>query len=90
MSLLILLAIAAGCGALGQALAGYSLGGCLISMVIGFIGAVLGGWLAGVLGLPAFIVIDVGGEPFPIIWAVVGSALFALVVGAVSRPRRYV
>jgi uncharacterized membrane protein YeaQ/YmgE (transglycosylase-associated protein family) len=36
---LVLLAIAAICGAIGQSLAGYDLGGCLVSIIVGFIGA---------------------------------------------------
>jgi uncharacterized membrane protein YeaQ/YmgE (transglycosylase-associated protein family) len=87
-SFLILLLIASICGALGQAIAGYSLGGCLVSAAVGFLGAFLGAWIAGELGLPAFFVIDVGGQPFPVVWAVIGSALFALVLGVISRGRR--
>lgn len=88
LSLLLLLLIAAAAGAAGQALAGYSLGGCLVSIVVGFVGAWLGTWLATQLELPTFLVITVGGEPFPIIWAVLGSALFALVVGLLTRRSR--
>ena len=47
---LVLLAIAAICGALGQSLAGYDLGGCVISIIVGFIGAWLGMWIAGKMG----------------------------------------
>lgn len=83
----ILLLIAATCGALGQALAGYSLGGCLVSIGVGFVGAFLGGWLAGEFGLPAIFVIDVGGQPFPVVWSIIGSALFALVLGVIARRR---
>ena len=39
---LILLAIAGIVGALGQAIAGFSRGGCLTSIAVGFIGALLG------------------------------------------------
>ena len=39
VGLLVLLLIAAICGGIGQSLAGYSLGGCLVSIVVGFIGA---------------------------------------------------
>ena len=85
VALLILLVIAAVCGAAGQALAGYSLGGCVVSMVIGFVGAYVGMWLAGVLGLPDFLVLTVGGQPFPVVWAVLGSALLALAFGLVRR-----
>ena len=87
--LIILLIIAAIAGGLGQALAGYSLGGCLVSIIVGFIGAYIGLWLARVLGLPTFLTLDVQGEPFPIVWSVIGSALFAAVVGLITR-RRYV
>ena len=50
--LLILLLIAGICGALGQAIGGYSHGGCLVSIALGFIGALLGTWLARALGSP--------------------------------------
>ena len=49
---LVLLLFAAICGAIGQSLAGYDLGGCLVSIIVGFIGAYLGLWLAGKMGLP--------------------------------------
>ncbi|MEZ4615980.1 MAG: GlsB/YeaQ/YmgE family stress response membrane protein [Caldilineaceae bacterium] len=87
MGFIVLLLIAAVCGALGQAIAGYSLGGCLISIVVGFVGAFLGMWIARQFGLPEFFVINVDGEPFPIIWSILGSALLAAVVGLVTRPR---
>jgi uncharacterized membrane protein YeaQ/YmgE (transglycosylase-associated protein family) len=91
--LLILLLIAAICGSVGQSLAGYDLGGCLVSIVVGFIGAYLGMWLAGKLGLPELLAVNIEGKPFPIIWAVIGSALFTLIVAlirrAISGPRRY-
>lgn len=86
--LLALLLIAAVAGALGQAIAGYSLGGCLVSAAVGLIGALLGGWLAGVLGLPELFVLDVAGWPFPVVWAILGATLFSLVVGLLSRGRR--
>jgi uncharacterized membrane protein YeaQ/YmgE (transglycosylase-associated protein family) len=89
LGFLILLVIAAICGALGQSIAGYSLGGFLISILVGFVGAWLGAWLAGQLGLPEWFVINVDGEPFPIVWAIIGSALVALLVGLLTR-RRYV
>jgi len=86
---LVLLLIAAVCGAIGQALAGYSLGGCLVSAVVGFVGAFLGLWLARQLGLPEVLVIRVGGETFPVLWSIVGSALLALILGLLSRRRRW-
>lgn len=82
---LVLLLIAAIAGAIGQSIAGYSLGGCLVSAAVGLIGALLGGWLAGATGLPELFVIQVGDWPFPVVWAIIGATLFSLVVGLISR-----
>jgi uncharacterized membrane protein YeaQ/YmgE (transglycosylase-associated protein family) len=90
MSLLgfvILLIIAAVCGSIGQALAGYTRGGCLVSLVLGFIGAYLGLWLAQQLGLPEIFVINIEGRPFPIVWSILGAALLAALFGLISRRR---
>lgn len=87
---LILLAIAAVTGALGQALAGYSVGGCLASILIGFIGAFVGTWLAGQLGLPEIFSVVIDGEAFPVVWAVIGSAILSFLFGLIGGRRRYV
>ncbi len=81
----ILLIIAAVCGSIGQSLAGYSLGGCLVSIFVGFIGAYLGVWLAGQLGLPELWNLNIERKPFPVIWSVIGSALFTLVIAFLRR-----
>lgn len=82
---LVLLVIAAICGSIGQSLAGYDLGGCLVSVIVGFIGAYIGLWMAAKMGLPRFFEITVEGKPFPVIWAVIGSALFTLIVALLRR-----
>lgn len=87
LGFIVLLIIAAIAGALGQAISGYSLGGFLVSIVVGLIGALIGWWLAGALGLPELFVVNVEGQPFPVVWAIIGSALFALIVGLLSRRR---
>ncbi|MEZ4737616.1 MAG: GlsB/YeaQ/YmgE family stress response membrane protein [Caldilineaceae bacterium] len=84
---LVLLVIAAICGALGQALAGYSTGGCIISLILGFVGAFLGVWLAQQFGLPELFVVNIDGQPFPIVWSVIGAAILAAIAGLISRPR---
>ncbi len=87
--ILALVVIAAVAGGIGQAIAGYSLGGCLVSAVVGFIGALLGLWLARQLGLPELWVINIGGRPFPVIWSIIGSALFTVVIGVLTRDREW-
>lgn len=90
---LVLLAIAAVCGAIGQSLAGYDLGGCLVSIVVGFIGAYIGMWLAKEMHLPELFAIRIEGKSFPIIWSVIGSAIFTIIVALIRRAttggRRY-
>lgn len=88
IGLLILLIIAAIAGSIGQALAGYSLGGCLVSIIVGFIGAYLGMWLAQTLNLPELFTITIEGQPFPLVWSIIGSALLTLIIGLFTR-RRY-
>lgn len=87
LDFIILLLIAGVCGSIGQALSGYSLGGCLVSIAVGFVGALLGMWLARALGLPEFFAISVGGKNFPIVWSIIGSGLLAAAVGLLTRRR---
>jgi uncharacterized membrane protein YeaQ/YmgE (transglycosylase-associated protein family) len=77
LGLLVLIVIAAAAGAAGQALVGFSRGGCLVSIAVGFVGAYLGLWIAQQMHLPTFLVINVDGQPFPLVWAIVGSAILA-------------
>jgi uncharacterized membrane protein YeaQ/YmgE (transglycosylase-associated protein family) len=89
IQLLLLLLIAGICGSIGQAIAGYGRGGCLVSIALGFIGALLGTWLAGALGLPELFAFDVGGQRFPIIWSIIGAALFVAVISLIARNRSW-
>jgi uncharacterized membrane protein YeaQ/YmgE (transglycosylase-associated protein family) len=87
IDLLLLLLVAGICGALGQAIGGFSRGGCLVSIALGFIGALVGLWLARSVGLPEPFPVEVGGRTFPVIWAIIGSALFVAVIGLITRRR---
>ena len=90
LGFVVLLVIAAIAGSLGQAIAGYSLGGCLTSIVVGFIGAFVGRWIAGQFGLPEPLMISIQGESFPLLWSVLGSALFTAVIAFLFRRRRVI
>ena len=88
LGLLLLLLVAAVAGALGQAIVGYSAGGCLVSIALGFVGALLGGWIAGELGLPEPFPLVIQGQPFPLVWSIIGAALFVALLSLISGRRR--
>jgi uncharacterized membrane protein YeaQ/YmgE (transglycosylase-associated protein family) len=88
VGLLILLLIAGLCGAVGRAIAGGTNGGCLVSIALGFIGALIGSWLAHRLRLPELFAITVGREHFPVLWSIIGAALFVALVHLLSGGRR--
>jgi uncharacterized membrane protein YeaQ/YmgE (transglycosylase-associated protein family) len=85
--ILLLLLIAAVVGALGQAIAGYSAGGCLVSIVLGFIGALLGRWLSAQLGLPDLLIVHFRDLDFPVLWSIVGAALLVALLSLISGRR---
>jgi uncharacterized membrane protein YeaQ/YmgE (transglycosylase-associated protein family) len=82
---LLFLLVAGIAGALGKALAGYFPGGFLVSIIVGYIGALIGTWLARQLSLPAWLTINIGGTAFPFLWAVIGAAVFLAILGFISR-----
>jgi uncharacterized membrane protein YeaQ/YmgE (transglycosylase-associated protein family) len=84
---LVLLVVAGICGSIGRALAGYSHIGCLGSIALGFIGAVLGMWIARELHLPHLMMFRIGNESFPVLWSIGGSALFVAVLSFFTRRR---
>jgi uncharacterized membrane protein YeaQ/YmgE (transglycosylase-associated protein family) len=87
LDVVVLLIIAGICGALGQAISGFSRGGCLVSIALGFIGAILGMWLARQLGLPELFPVHIGTTNFPIVWSIIGSAVFVAIISLITRSR---
>jgi uncharacterized membrane protein YeaQ/YmgE (transglycosylase-associated protein family) len=87
VEIIMLLVIAAICGSLAQLIVGYSHGGCLVSAALGLIGAVIGEWIARALNLPEILPLKIGDHPFPIVWSIIGAALFVAVLGLATRRR---
>jgi uncharacterized membrane protein YeaQ/YmgE (transglycosylase-associated protein family) len=86
---LLLLVVAGVCGSLGSGIAGHSHVGCLGSIVLGFVGAWVGLWIARELHLPEVLVWHIGRQRFPVVWSIVGSAVFVAVLGFFTRRRAY-
>ena len=82
---LLYLLIAGVCGTVAQSLVGYSHGGCLVSIALGLIGALLGAWLAGLFGVGELLAVNIGGKTFPVVWSIIGAALFVALLSLLSR-----
>jgi uncharacterized membrane protein YeaQ/YmgE (transglycosylase-associated protein family) len=67
---------------------GYSRGGCLVSIALGFIGALLGTWLGRVLGVGELFALKIGDVAFPIVWSIIGAAVFVAILSAIANVRR--
>jgi uncharacterized membrane protein YeaQ/YmgE (transglycosylase-associated protein family) len=83
--LIVLIIIAAVCGAIGRAIAGGVRGGLLVSTALGFIGAIVGPWLAAQLKLAEPLMVNIGGHPFGILWSIIGAAIFVAFIHLISR-----
>ncbi len=88
LGLLVFIIIAAVCGAIGRAIAGDVRGGLIVSIALGFVGAMLGPWIASQLRLPEPLMVEVSGHPFSILWSIIGAALFVALIHLFSRRRR--
>jgi uncharacterized membrane protein YeaQ/YmgE (transglycosylase-associated protein family) len=83
----ILLAIAGICGAIGEAIVGYARGGLLVAIALGFIGALIGMQIARAADAPELLNVTVGDHTFPVVWSIIGAALFVAVISMLT-PRR--
>src|SRR5260221_7334595 len=84
-TIVLTLVIATLCGALAQLIVGYTRGGCLGSILIGVVGALIGGWLAALLRFPNFIVID----GIDLVWTSVGAIVFVAALAVIMCGRRF-
>src|SRR3954447_8749880 len=85
--LIVLLIIAGICGGIGRAIGGGTPGGFFVSIAVGFVGALLGTWIAKAMHLPDLMVVTVDRHPFPIVWSIIGAALFVALVHLMSGRR---
>ncbi len=87
IDLVLVLVVAGICGTVGQAIVGYSRGGCLASIGLGFIGALIGLWLQRATSLPELLLLNFGATRFPVIWSIIGATLFVAVISLFTRRR---
>jgi len=91
--LLVLLIVAGICGAIGRAIGGGTGGGFFVSIAVGFVGALLGTFIAQHFHLPEVLVVSIDYHPFPVLWSIIGAALFVALVHLIGgygpHYRRY-
>jgi uncharacterized membrane protein YeaQ/YmgE (transglycosylase-associated protein family) len=86
LDLAVYLVIAGICGAIARAIGGGTGGGFFMSVLLGFVGAIVGMTLARALHLPTFVAVAIDGHSFPIVWSIIGG--FVVVAGAHALMRR--
>jgi len=86
LELIVYLVIAGACGAIARAIGGGTAGGFIVSVLLGFLGALVGSWLAHILRLPELLEVHIGGHRFPIVWSVVGGIVLVALAHFLMRP----
>ena len=85
---LVLLLIAALCGAIAAALVGITAAGCLLSVGAGLVGAFVGQWIAAEVGAPSFLTVGVEGQGIDVVWTIIGAMVVLIPLTLLRRASR--
>jgi len=88
IDILISLLIAGIAGGIAKYLVGFDRGGCIISIIVGFIGAMIGSWLARELDLPDLIIFTIRGTEYHILWTIIGAVIFTVILSIISPGKK--
>lgn len=88
IDILISLLIAGIAGSIARSLAGFNRGGCILSIVVGFIGAIIGSWLARELNLPDPFPFFIRGTEYHILWTIIGAVIFTAVLSLITPGKK--
>jgi len=88
VDILISLLIAGIAGSIGRSLSGFSRGGCVISIIVGFIGAMIGSWLSRELQLPDPFVLQIRESSYNILWTIIGAVIFTAVLSIITPDKK--
>ena len=83
----ILFIIAAIIGSLARKVVGLEKGGCIVSAIVGFIGAIIGTWLGREYNLPEIWSPTIRDMNYPVVWSLMGAILFTIVLSIIA-PRK--
>ncbi len=88
LDFLIMFVIAAITGSIARSLVGFDKGGCILSAIVGFIGALIGTWLAREFNWPKILPIEIRGIIYPIVWTIIGAVIFTLALSLISPKKK--
>ena len=88
IDILIPLLVAGIAGSIARSLSGFSRGGCIISIIVGFIGAMIGSWLSRELQLPDPFILHIRGSNYSILWTIIGAVIFTAVLSLITPGKK--
>ena len=88
VDILISLIIAGIAGSIARSLSGFSRGGCIISIIVGFIGAMIGSWLSREMQLPDPFILHIRGNSYNLLWTIIGAVIFTSVLSLISPEKK--
>ncbi len=84
-----LFVVAAAVGMLAQFITGYSRGGCPISFIVGFFGAMVGPAAARELGIFEPLYVPLGPTNFPLVTSAVTAFVLVVLVNLLTKRRKF-
>lgn len=88
LDVLISLIIAGVAGSIARSLSGFSRGGCIISIIVGFIGALIGSWMSHKLELPDALTLQISGNTYNILWTIIGAVIFTTALSLLTPGKK--
>ena len=88
VDILISLIIAGIAGSIARSLSGFSRGGCIISIVVGFVGAMIGSWLSREMQLPDPFILHIRGNSYNLLWTIIGAVIFTAVISLITPDKK--
>ena len=88
VDILISLIIAGIAGSIARSLSGFSRGGCIISIVVGFVGAMIGSWLSREMQLPDPFILHIRGNSYNLLWTIIGAVIFTAIISLITPDKK--
>lgn len=76
------------CGTIAQLTSGYSRGGWLVNIGLGFLGGLAGVIVSRTFNAPLVYNLNIRGTNYPVIYAIIGCVFFLATIGLMIKPGR--